>query len=120
MNKHVVTLLALALAGLVLGSGGLAAAATGGGSGSAAEEQAYVPHPKTIVRVTGDKKNGFEVFHFDGSADFPPTDSEAKAECREYRTRVARVKCRTEVRDGFRMLAELRRSINYQRSLLKG
>ncbi len=48
-----------------------------------------MPHPKTIVEVNGDKYNGFGIHHYDGSADFPPTNSEARAECSEYDTRVA-------------------------------
>ena len=107
-----VTLAALAFAGLALGSGGLAAADPSG-----AEAAPYVPHAKTIVEVKGDKKNGFAIFRYDGSADFPPTDSEARAECNEYDTRVARVRCRTEVRVWYSALGDLKRSINYQQSL---
>lgn len=114
--KKYVALLALAFAGLfaglALGSGGLAAAHSAG-------HERYVPHPKTIVEVTGDKLNGFEVWHYDGSSDNPPTDSEARAECAEYDTQVARVRCRTEVRVWYSALGDLRRSINYQQSLLK-
>jgi hypothetical protein len=114
MKKHVVTLVALAFAGLALGSGGLAAADASGGSG-----KSYVPPAKTIVEVTGDKQNGFSIYHYDGSADYPPTDSESRAECSEYDSQVARVRCRTEVRVWYAALADLRRSINYQQSLLK-
>ena len=112
---HAVTLAALALAGLALGSGGLAAAEPTSGP-SAAE---YQPHPKTIVEVTGDKANGFSIWHYDGSSDFPPTDSEARAECSEYDTRIGRVRCRTEVRVWYSALGDLKRSINYQQSLQK-
>ncbi len=108
----VVTLAALAFGGVVLGSGGLAAADPSG-----VEAAPYVPHAKTIVEVKGDKKNGFEIFRYDGSADFPPTDSEARAECNEYDTRVARVRCRTETRVWYSALGDLKRSINYQQSL---
>lgn len=112
MKKQSRTLAALAFAGLALGSGGLAAAHPSGTT-------EYEPHPKTIVEVRGDKANGFSVFRYDGSADFPPTDSEARAECAEYDTRVARVRCRTEVRVWYSALGDLKRSINYQQSLLK-
>ena len=110
MKKYAVTLAALAFAGLALGSGGLAAA------DRTSRTSAYVPHPKTIVEVTGDKANGFAIHHYDGSAEFPPTDSEARAECSEYDTRLARVRCRTEVRVWYRDLGDLKRAINYQQS----
>jgi hypothetical protein len=69
--------------------------------------------------VTGDKANGFSIWHYDGSSDFPPTDSEARAECSEYDTRIGRVRCRTEVRVWYSALGDLKRSINYQQSLQK-
>jgi hypothetical protein len=100
----------LAFGGLALGSGGLAAAES---------PDTYVPHPKTIVEVTGDKYDGFSIFYYDGTEQFPPTNSEAKAECSEYDTRLERVKCRTEVRVWYRDLGDLKRAINYQQSLNK-
>jgi hypothetical protein len=102
MKKYAVTLAALTFAGLALGSGGLAAAE---------------PDEKTIVEVTGDKYNGFGIHHYDGTAEFPPTNSEARAECSEYDTRLARVKCRTEIRVWYRDLGEMKRAINYQQAL---
>lgn len=72
--------------------------------------------PDTIVRVTGDAANGFGIQHLDGSAVFPPTDSEARAECGEYDRRWQRVRCRTEVRTWYRDLAELQRSLRWARS----
>ena len=113
MKKYAVTLAALTLAGIALGSGGLAAA------DQDKQEKPYVPHPKTIVEVTGDKYNGFGIHHYDGSAEFPPTNSEARAECSEYDTRLARVVCRKEVRVWYSALGDLKRSINYQQSLRK-
>jgi hypothetical protein len=107
MKKQSLTLVALAFAGLALGSGGLAVA-----NGTSHE-----PHPKTIVEVGGDKANGYSIFYYDGTAEFPPTDSEALAECSEYDTRVARVRCRAEVRVWYRDLGDLKRSINYQQML---
>jgi hypothetical protein len=101
----------LAATGIALGSGGLAAAEQ--------EPGPYEPHPRTIVEVTGNKLDGFEIYRYDGTEEFPPTDSEALAECSEYATRVERVRCRTEVRVWYRDLRDLKRAINYQQSLRK-
>ncbi|NHC24747.1 hypothetical protein G6553_16395 [Nocardioides sp. IC4_145] len=107
------------VAGLVVGglAGGAATAADGpelvGG-------KKYKPVPSTIVSVTGDKKNGFEIRRYDGSEQFPPTDSEARAECNEYDTEVARVRCRSEVRTWYRDLGDMKRAIHYARSSASG
>ncbi len=77
------------------------------------------PHPKTIVKVTGDAANGFGIHYFDGTADFPPTDSEARAECSEYDTRVERVRCRTQVRTWYYALADTQATIRYYKALLR-
>ncbi|MCW2813292.1 MAG: hypothetical protein JWN84_747 [Nocardioides sp.] len=69
-----------------------------------------------IVEVEGDKANGFGIHHADGSAIFPPTDSEAAAECSEYDTRLARVRCRVEVRTWYRDLGDLQRSLAWVRA----
>ncbi|MDN4160035.1 hypothetical protein [Nocardioides abyssi] len=112
--------LAGVLAGIVVG--GLAGGATAVGAPAAEADRvdqlgkAYKPVPSTIVSVTGDKKNGFEIRRYDGSEQFPPTDSEARAECNEYDTEVARVRCRSEVRTWYRDLADMKRAINYARS----
>lgn len=66
-----------------------------------------------IVEVTGDAANGFEITYADGSSLFPPTGSEARAECSEYDTRVARVRCRVGVRTWYRDLGDLQRSIMF-------
>lgn len=101
--------LILVLSGVALvGARSLAAADT--------PEPTWVPPADTIVRITGDAANGFGIHHYDGSALFPPTDSEALAECGEYATRVERVRCRTEVRVWYRDLAATRRAIRYQRA----
>ncbi|MFI8631829.1 hypothetical protein ACIGEP_04435 [Microbacterium sp. NPDC077663] len=71
------------------------------------------PAPDTVVAVTGDAENGFEISYYDGSAEYPPTDSEALAECGEYDTRVERVRCRAEVRTWYRDLAVLRDAIDW-------
>jgi hypothetical protein len=71
------------------------------------------PPGDTIVKVEGDKANGFSVFHYDGSALYPPTDSEARAECSEYDARVDRVRCRTEVRTWYRDLGDLKQALDW-------
>ena len=68
----------------------------------------WTPPPDTVVRVTGTAEDGFGIYHYDGSSLFPPTDSEALAECNEYDTRVARVRCRVGVRVWYRDLADLK------------
>jgi hypothetical protein len=75
----------------------------------------WVPPDGTIVRVTGDAANGFGIEHYDGTWLYPPTDSEAMAECGEYDTVVDRVRCRTEVRIWYRDLAKTRRAIRWAR-----
>ncbi len=74
------------------------------------------PERPVIVEVEGDKANGFGVHYADGSAIFPPTDSEAAAECSEYDTRLARVRCRVEVRTWYRDLGDLQRSLAWVRA----
>ena len=94
-----------ALLGVVVLTG--AGGATGAGAAGAGRE----PPPDTIVAVRGDKAHGFSVHFYDGSALFPPTASEARAECHEYATRVARVRCRTEVRVWYRDLGDLQQAL---------
>lgn len=72
--------------------------------------------PDTIVRVEGDAANGFGIHRLDGSVTYPPTDSEARAECGEYDRFRERVRCRTTVRVWYRDLAELQRSLEWARS----
>ena len=69
--------------------------------------------PDTIVKVEGDAANGFGIYYYDGSEIFPPTDSEARAECGEYDRLRARVRCRTEVRTWYRDLADLQQSLEW-------
>lgn len=71
------------------------------------------PAPDTVVAVTGDAANGFEISYYDGTAEFPPTDSEALAECGEYDTKIERVRCRVEVRTWYRDLAVLRDALDW-------
>ena len=70
------------------------------------------PGPGTIVRVTGDRDQGFTIEHLGGRVGHTPTLSEARAECAEYDARVARVRCRTEVRVWYRDLGRLRRALD--------
>ncbi|WP_435745438.1 hypothetical protein [Nocardioides sp. SYSU DS0663] len=103
-------------AGVVVGGvgGGVGGAAAAGSGGASAAT--YEPHPSTIVEITGDKLHGFEIYRYDGTEQFPPVDSEARAECRGYDTQVLRVRCRTEVRTWYRDLGEMKRAINYAQS----
>lgn len=96
--------------GIIAGAVGLA------GAGATGAVQAPAFPGDTIVKVTGNQADGFEIHHLDGSALFPPTDSEARAECSAYATRVARVRCRTEVRTWYRDLGDLKRALRYARS----
>ncbi len=96
MNR-IWTALVAVVAGLVIGVTGAVAA---GGT-----------DPDTIVRVEGDAASGFGIHRLDGTATFPPTDSEARAECGEYDRLRLRVRCRSEVRTHYRDLAEIQRSL---------
>ena len=51
--------------------------------------------------------------YYDGSAQYPPTDSEAVAECNEYDQSWARIRCRTEVRTWYRDLGDLKQSLRF-------
>ncbi len=105
------------VAALVVAIGLVAAAVGLAGAGASGAVHAPAAFPgDTIVEVTGDKDNGFEIHHLDGSALFPPTDSEALAECSEYDTRVSRVRCRTEVRTWYRDLGDLKLALAYAHS----
>ncbi|WP_244931640.1 hypothetical protein [Nocardioides sp. W7] len=103
MPKLLTLAVAAAAAVLLLLCGGL----------SASSSTAQAPAPDTIVAVTGDQANGFEIHYYDGSAAYPPTDSEARAECAEYDTHVARVRCRTEVRTWYRDLGDLKQALDW-------
>lgn len=87
------------------------------GAAAAAEPAAeWIPPDDTIVKVEGNKYDGFGIHYYDGSSLYPPTDSEARAECEEYDTYVAVVRCKTEVRIWYRDLAQLRRALRYANS----
>lgn len=106
-------------AALVAASVAASVATIGVGFGAVSLAQASpaassdVPSDNTIVEVTGNKQHGFGITYYDGTSIFPPTDSEASAECSEYDTRVARVRCRTEVRTWYRDLAALKKALNW-------
>ncbi len=83
-------------------------------TGGAAWASAGDPPPDgTIIDVSGDKYHGFTIEHYDGSVRYPPTISEAKAECDEYGNRVNRVRCRTEVIVWYRDLKRMKTALNY-------
>ena len=104
--KRYVAGVAAAVVALVVGSVGTALALPG---------ETWVPPDDTIVHVTGNAEEGFGIEHYDGSALFPPTDSEARAECGEYDTKVARVRCRAEVRTWYRDLADMKHALRLAR-----
>ncbi|GAA4119207.1 hypothetical protein GCM10022215_21470 [Nocardioides fonticola] len=104
--------LPLLVAGVLLGCG-LGAAGVAGAASPHAAVAPYEPAPDTVVAVEGDAANGFTIHHYDGTTLFPPTDSEANAECGEYDTKVERVRCRTEVRTWYRDLAVLQQALGY-------
>jgi hypothetical protein len=81
------------------------------GDGSASTVEA--PPGNTIVKITGDAAHGFEIHRYDGTELSPPTDSEARAECGEYDTRVRRVRCRTQVRTWYRDLAATQQALDW-------
>ncbi|WP_206515898.1 hypothetical protein [Nocardioides pantholopis] len=107
-SSKILALLAVLVSALLLVPLGLLVLGPPGAAGSL-----RAPAGDTIVDVTGDAENGFEIHRYDGSALFPPTRSEAVAECGEYDARVARVRCRTEVRIWYRDLADLRQALEW-------
>ena len=99
MTRYAASIIAaLACGRHALGPAGWPRPAAGRGAGCRPDD--------TIVDIRGDAANGFEIHHYDGSSLFPPTDSEALAECNEYATRLARVRCRVEVRTWYRDLGD--------------
>ncbi len=106
------THLLLVLLATLLGTG----LGTGLGTAVAAGHEPRRDERPVIVEVTGDAAGGFGIEYADGSGIYPPTDSEARAECAEYDTRVQRVRCRTEVRTWYRDLGDLQRSLAWVRA----
>jgi hypothetical protein len=99
----------------LLAVGGLAVSAAA--DPSVTRTDPYIPPPDTIVQVEGDAANGFGVQHYDGSWDYPPTDSETMAECEEYDRWVRRFRCKVSNRTWFRALAGFKETTLYYRSL---
>lgn len=95
-------------------SAALAALLVTAASGGAAPD-AKAPAPDTIVKVTGNASEGFGIEYYDGSSAFPPTDSEAMAECQEYTAKVGRIRCRVEVKTWYRDLVDTKRAIKHAR-----
>lgn len=85
-----------------------------------ARAEPSVPDPwrdrPIIVEVTGDAANGFGIEYAGGGGLYPPTDSEALAECAEYDAGVDRVRCRARFRTWYRDLGDLQRSLDYVRA----
>jgi hypothetical protein len=111
--------LALLLAAVTLAGGALGSAVA---ADATMKKKVWTPPGDTIVKITGDAANGFGIHHYDGSEQFPPTNSEALAECGEHGTEVARVRCRTEVRTWYRDLKATKRAIawaNYSSRYLR-
>jgi hypothetical protein len=102
--KHAIGI-AAAVALLSTGGGAAAWAATGGS-----------PRPSTITDVSGDQEHGFSVEHYDGRVAYPPTFSEAKAECEEYRHELSVVRCKTRARVWYRDLGRMQRALEYAHS----
>lgn len=80
---------------------------------TAEQRRGWVPPPKTVVSVQGDRVHGFTIHHYDGSTLHPPTGSEAWAECGEYDRWTRIVRCRTEARVWYRELGKMKRSLRY-------
>lgn len=110
--KNLIAAFVAIVVAVILGAIGVGFGAAGLAQASPAA-RSNVPSDNTIVEVTGDKEHGFGIFYYDGSSIFPPTDSEASAECSEYDTRVARVRCRSEVRTWYRDLAALKNALDW-------
>ena len=105
MKRYVASALAAAVT-LVVACVGTALAGPG-------QSARWLPPHDTIVKVTGTAEDGFGVFHYDGTAIYPPTDSEARAECLEHDAKLDRVRCRVEVRTWYADLADLKVALRW-------
>lgn len=81
----------------------------------AAADRTLPPPPDTIRAIEGDAENGFSIHYWGRPSEFPPTLSEVIAECGEYDTRLARVRCKVEVRTEYRMLARTQQALAWAR-----
>ncbi|MBZ5734448.1 hypothetical protein K8Z61_08055 [Nocardioides sp. TRM66260-LWL] len=103
---------------LVAGLPGDAAARTGQAVQTIAPTARVVgPAGSTIERVGGDAENGFDIHYYDGTVTYPPTTSEAVAECLEYDTYPGRVKCKAQVLTWYRDLGEMKKALYWARRL---
>ena len=104
--------------GAALAATAITVAGLGVGSavGAPAVRSRGEPRGDTIVKVTGNRQDGFTISHYDGSVDHTPTISEARAECGEYDARLDRVRCRVETRVWYRDLGQIKRAIAYAKS----
>lgn len=102
------------VSGLALSLTALTALGVGSAVARPGESAArWIPPHDTIVKVAGNAQDGFAIHHYDGSALYPPTDSEARAECLEYDTKVERVRCRTEIRTWYADLADMKLALRW-------
>lgn len=108
--KHLIRLVTGAVLSVLAVSLGVA-----GLAGATVDPRAPARERHVIVEVTGDAANGFGLIYAGGGSSYPPTDSEARAECSEHNTRVARVRCRVGVRTWYRDLGDLQRSLAHVR-----
>ena len=97
---------AVGVAVLVIGSVGTALALPA---------ETWVPPGDTITQVTGNAEEGFGIRHHDGSSEFPPAITEARAACGEHDTETERVRCRAKVRTWYRDLADLKDALRLAR-----
>jgi hypothetical protein len=109
MKRYAASVLTAAVA-LVAASVGTAMAV---GDERAEPGQRWIPPHDTIVKVAGTPEDGFAIHHYDGSVLYPPTDSEARAECLEYDTKVSRVRCRTEIATWYADLEDMKVALRW-------
>lgn len=102
--KHVLTITAAA------------AILTAGGGAAAWATVDDPPAASTIVDVSGDRDHGWTIEHYDGTVSYPPTFSEAKAECNEYHREANRKRCAGQLHTRNHFLWEMKRSLNWARS----
>ena len=99
---------AVAVTALLVPLVGVVSAAAYAGAG-------WTPPGDTITRITGNRDDGFRIEHYDGTVLHPPTLSEVLAECGEYDTLRARLRCRVHVRTWYRDLGDTKRALRLAR-----
>lgn len=90
--------------------------AGGAAAGAGFAGRSWVPPDDTITSIRGTKMDGFQIQYYDGSRLFPPTSSEAIAECGEYHDRLTRVRCKVAVRTWYSALGDTKRALRYART----